>query len=377
MLKIVAGLLTLCISLPLYAQTDKDTLWYEIEIIIFEHHQQPDKMSEIWPADPGTPDYSRSQLLLPSPIEIETVEAEITEQLLLDSEISRIFIGNPEQWDTGDFDSAPYITPDLLTSDSGGNIFPPIDFLKGALKSSLTRTTTFEIPDTDTNDEMIAFQNNSSFTSPQIQQSGLTVNLVEPRPDEIIAFQMLKEKELLLIEDYRRLLKSEHYTPRMHFGWRQPVTSDRKSQPVLIYRDMLEQDAIYMEETGEAVLEESDINVSEPTGVLNNQSSTSQSEPFRNGNIEGTIRISSGRYLHIQTDLLYFNQSRPPRAGFSFFGALKKDITPDVYRIKQSRRVKANEVHYFDHPMFGVLTVIRPYELPRTEEDEDAPLNFE
>ena len=347
MLKIVAGLLTLFISLPLYAQTDEDTLWYEVEIIIFEHHQQPEKMTEIWPADPGTPNYKRSQLLSPPPIDIETVESEITEQLLLDSGTSRIFLASPQQWHTSNIDATP------------AHLLAPLQ--DNALSNN--QSTAFETPGTDTLNEMLAFQDNTTF------QTGFTVDLVDPRPDEIIAFQMLKDKELFLIEDYRRLLKSELYTPRMHFGWRQPITTDAKSLPVLVFRDMLEQETTDMMETEEELPED---NLSDETGLTNSAPSeelSNQNEPFRNGNIEGTITLSAGNYLHIKTDLLYFNQSQPPREGFSFFGALKKDISPDVYRITQSRRVKASEVHYFDHPMFGVLTVVRPYELPKDEDE--------
>ena len=33
------------------------------------------------------------------------------------------------------------------------------------------------------------------------------------------------------------------------------------------------------------------------------------------------------------------------------------------YPLKQSRRVKSGDLHFFDHPMMGVIIMIRPYEL--------------
>ncbi|TQV84401.1 CsiV family protein [Aliikangiella coralliicola] len=33
------------------------------------------------------------------------------------------------------------------------------------------------------------------------------------------------------------------------------------------------------------------------------------------------------------------------------------------YRLKQSRRVRSGELHYFDHPLIGMLVIIRPYEM--------------
>jgi hypothetical protein len=34
------------------------------------------------------------------------------------------------------------------------------------------------------------------------------------------------------------------------------------------------------------------------------------------------------------------------------------------YPVKQSRKVKSNQLHYFDHPLMGILIMIRPYERP-------------
>ena len=36
------------------------------------------------------------------------------------------------------------------------------------------------------------------------------------------------------------------------------------------------------------------------------------------------------------------------------------------YPLQQSRRMKSGELHFFDHPLIGVLIVIRPYELEST-----------
>ena len=41
------------------------------------------------------------------------------------------------------------------------------------------------------------------------------------------------------------------------------------------------------------------------------------------------------------------------------------------YQLKQSRRVRSGELHFFDHPMIGLLIMIRPYELP-TESQQQA-----
>jgi len=57
--------------------------------------------------------------------------------------------------------------------------------------------------------------------------------------------------------------------------------------------------------------------------------------------VYGTVRVSRGRYLHVDLDLLY-------RDG------------DGEYRFRSHRRMRSNEIHYLDHPMFGVLILITP-----------------
>lgn len=45
------------------------------------------------------------------------------------------------------------------------------------------------------------------------------------------------------------------------------------------------------------------------------------------------------------------------------------------YPLKQNRRLRSNQLHYFDHPLIGILVMIRPYELnPDEEEFQDDQL---
>ena len=39
------------------------------------------------------------------------------------------------------------------------------------------------------------------------------------------------------------------------------------------------------------------------------------------------------------------------------------------YPLKQTRRMRSTELHYFDHPNIGMLVVIRPYELETDSEE--------
>ncbi len=60
------------------------------------------------------------------------------------------------------------------------------------------------------------------------------------------------------------------------------------------------------------------------------------------GPVEGVVRLQRGEYLHVIVDMEY-------RA-------------PDgiIHRLREKRRVKFNEIHYLDHPAFGVLIRVSP-----------------
>lgn len=59
-------------------------------------------------------------------------------------------------------------------------------------------------------------------------------------------------------------------------------------------------------------------------------------------NLTGWVRLYTNTYLFAEIDLAM------------------RDDTGQLIRLKQRRRVKFNEVHYFDHPKFGVVVTISP-----------------
>lgn len=83
--------------------------------------------------------------------------------------------------------------------------------------------------------------------------------------------------------------------------------------------------------------------------------------------VEGAIRLVRGRYLHLDMDLLLRdNATHPP--GYYAEGP---GITP-AYRLTEKRRIKSSDLHYFDHPRFGVLALVTPYSAPAQTEEENT-----
>ncbi|WP_428355069.1 CsiV family protein [Methyloprofundus sp.] len=102
---------------------------------------------------------------------------------------------------------------------------------------------------------------------------------------------------------YNRLKRAGAYQPFYYQSWKIPVASGSISLP---------------------------IEVTEPAVDLT-----------------GWIKIQRGNLLHVIADLEF---SPPESAGV-------------IYRLNEKRRVLLNEVHYLDHPKFGVVVKVSPVEM--------------
>jgi peptidoglycan-binding protein CsiV len=172
-------------------------------------------------------------------------------------------------------------------------------------------------------------------------------NMVELQPSndifnsdpELVPFMILDKKRNRMSGIYRVLKLSSEYRPLYHISWQQPASERRQSRYVHIQR--LE---------GEGT-----------TKVIKTTEVTEEPEfleefimPDRI--VDGSIRIRSGFYLHADVDLSYFKQLPPENKVIrnseeSFSGLQEKT----VIKLKESRKIKLNEIHYFDHPMYGVI----------------------
>ncbi len=80
--------------------------------------------------------------------------------------------------------------------------------------------------------------------------------------------------------------------------------------------------------------------------------------------LDGTVKIVLGRYLHVYTDLV-FRQPLAPSSS-SEDGTLDEDETLENsielidFQIKNRRRMRSRELHYIDHPRLGILIQITP-----------------
>lgn len=73
------------------------------------------------------------------------------------------------------------------------------------------------------------------------------------------------------------------------------------------------------------------------------------------GRLAGLIRVTRGRFLHLETDLL-----------------LRDANSAHPYRVKFYRRMRSGELHYVDHPKLGLIIKAERYQPSAGTDGSDA-----
>lgn len=159
----------------------------------------------------------------------------------------------------------------------------------------------------------------------------------------LIPYLELSNDALRLQRDFRILKLSADYRPLLHLAWQQPGYDDDSGR------------AVHLEKLVDSAAPEQQL----PPELARNQieDDTYQApEPV----IDGTIRLRATRFLHVDVDIAYFPSHflqtlRQQRQDAGNPGQLTVNPNADYVRLRESRKIKLNELHYFDNPLFGVL----------------------
>ena len=149
--------------------------------------------------------------------------------------------------------------------------------------------------------------------------------------EAVHAFRLLDRSELSLGGVRDSLRRSAHYRPFLHEGWRLPGLPHRAARAARIGPHLGDDGA----------------GIPEPVGG---------ERPDERPMVRGTVKVSLARYLQVDVDLLY----RRPRDG----EAAAPDHVPARFRLISKRRMRSEELHYIEHPLFGVLVSITPFRIP-------------
>lgn len=145
-----------------------------------------------------------------------------------------------------------------------------------------------------------------------------------------IAFRSLDREERRLAGVERRLRNAGEYELLFGAGWRQPSFGVARAKWVYV----------------------SDVPAARTVELEGGSASFSPRVAPR---AEGLVRIKVSRLLHVDVDFLYYHDGTP-------------------VRLTETRKLKLREIHYFDHPLFGIVLQVSPYVRPDAPdaEDEDA-----
>jgi hypothetical protein len=132
-------------------------------------------------------------------------------------------------------------------------------------------------------------------------------------------FRILRRDELQLGEAFTRIERLGAYRLLAHGAWVQDGLDDSAAQPMNLAN----------------------------LGIVNPQ---------------GTLRLYLSRFLHLSIDLKY----QPPRNGLETEAVTdpraltELELEPEFRMVEQRRVARSGELHYVDHPLFGLLFMISP-----------------
>lgn len=125
------------------------------------------------------------------------------------------------------------------------------------------------------------------------------------------SWRLLLPTELSMGGVMQRLRNSARYRPLLHVGWVQPMDGSDRSPAVHVFSGM--------------------------TG--------SGDTPVSSPQINGVAAVRRNRFMHGDVDLLFKKNAA---------------AAPITARLDASRRLRNNEVHYLDHPLFGAIIKVTP-----------------
>ncbi len=160
---------------------------------------------------------------------------------------------------------------------------------------------------------------------------------------ELIPFLQSTEDKLRLDGVQRVLELSREYRPIFHVAWQQPGLTIDNARSVHL------QKFIEIENSATDEVEDPDALKSEP--MLPEVIVQIPELVF-----DGTIRLRSSTFLHVDVDVAYFPEflsKERPLDSKDDNSLIQQQA--DYVRLQDSRKIRLNEINYFDHPLFGVI----------------------
>lgn len=185
---------------------------------------------------------------------------------------------------------------------------------------------------------------------------GVPYGINQPAPDQddttdtentqpnLVPYLALPEANYRLSEDYRRLRLSSAYRPLLHAAWEQPGLGSAEVRQVHLERI-----------TGDTITQPV------ATAVAEGDETAGKNYIPPDPIFDGLIRLrSSSDLLYVDVDIAYFpadfrNLLTSQSGDAASLNDKRVNLNADYVRLTDSRRIRLNELNFFDHPLFGVL----------------------
>jgi len=192
--------------------------------------------------------------------------------------------------------------------------------------------------------EMIFFadkqgSSNSNYVSNQIIFPNLSGSIRLDDSAHAHGFVPLPADTFALQSEAAALSKNGRYKVLKHIAWLQPGLAKEDAIPVRIHAGNN-----YRNEFKQRTFDLSDFNQKNRNQPVNE--------------LDGTIKIVLGRFLHVYTDLTYRKLFK--LGAGSSANTLGRDRVLADYAVKTHRKMRSKTLHYIDHPYLGILVEIRP-----------------
>jgi hypothetical protein len=178
--------------------------------------------------------------------------------------------------------------------------------------------------------ELIVFENLQPASDGEILQTAMAYpdysGAIDPGSETGNPFRLLSTGLYKLGGIYDQLKVSGRYRPFLHVAWQQPALYGDNARSVHI----LKAEPGATEDPGDTLVR-----------------------------IEGMVSVRASQFLHADVDMLYFPRALPKSMVHPAAGAAAPVTVPSGYsRLHESRKMKLNELHYFDHPLFGMILLV-------------------
>ncbi len=172
---------------------------------------------------------------------------------------------------------------------------------------------------------------------------------LRPAADDRVAYARTRREENILPGHWDRLDDSDAYRPLLRVAWAQP------GQP-------RNDEATSLRLHGEQQIEAPAY--SGPWGFTMAIPDEEQEEQAPVYRLDGTVTVTLGRFLHLHPRLVLTES--PDDEGAVDVGQadtlvplwMDEEQRLQRYVLDESRRMRSNELHYIDHPRFGILVRI-------------------